>query len=141
MHFGDLALKHSGHDPHAKSRDAGYLRAPPDCVGDTATHFPHPSAQTSAWGDSRIAIRKALPVRLREFFRGGKMWTVPFATHPHTQTGCHRPITSQTEQDFTVRNLLQQIRWTAESLTSLLLTQIEHFCCVCESMPICSLRH
>ena len=60
MQFVDLALEGSGHDPLAQSFDAVHLGLHQAASVVTAPHFPYPSAQTPACGDSRIAVHKGI---------------------------------------------------------------------------------
>ena len=60
MQFIDLALKGSGHDPFAQPFDTVHLGFDQTAPVITTPHIPYPSAQTSACGDSRIAVHKGI---------------------------------------------------------------------------------
>ena len=108
MQFVDLALEGSGHDPLAQSFDAVHLGLHQAASVVTAPHFPYPSAQTPACGDSRIAVHKGIAFAYScVLSRGNDGNGTSLDGRFIDRLGVIGAVTSQAEYGFVARDLLQ----------------------------------
>ena len=133
MQLVRLAFKRSGNDPIAQSFDAVHLGLHQAAPVITTPHFPYPSAQTPACGDSRIAIRKGGAFAYSCIFSWGNNGSAASLAQRFIDClGVIGTITSQAVQSLSCRNLLQHVghnRCIAHIIAG-------HASSVCASIPI-----
>ena len=108
----DLPFKGFGHHPFAQSFDAVHFRLHQAWSVLIAPHFPYPSTQTPACGDSRIAVHKGIA------FANPGILSRRDDGNGTSLNGCFvgslsvmRSIASKTPDALVVRNLDQKIRY------------------------------